>query len=550
MSATATTSLEILAAPLTGGDLVRHYLAGEPSLSPFYAGHPSDPEAYQRKAAAVAQRLSAESRALVAPALRPLSAGAAARLGRILSGDGYVVTTGQQAGLFGGPLYTVNKALSAMRLAEALEERLGEPVLAVFWIAADDHDWAEVDHTWVLDREGGTRRIRVTSDADLPPHAMADRLLGDGVSAALDALERALPESEFTPSVLGAVRAAYRPDATVAGAFETLLATLFEGHDLALMSSSHPAVKRASAPVLRRAIERSESDAATLARTTKRLAAAGYPAQVQLADEASNVFLHDEHGRDRMVREGDGWELRRSRRRLTDEEVNALLSEQPERFSPNVLLRPVVESTILPTLAYVAGPAELSYFAQIGCLFEAHGVEPPIVYPRFRIMLLEGRVRRVLEKFGLEVEDFARPVHALTADLVRREVPAEATRAIEAMRAAIGAGYADVTGGAAVVDATLEAWMEKQRNAALINLNDAERKVASHLRKRMQIEIGQIEKAANAIAPNGAPQERVLNVIGFLARHGTDLLRDMKAALQVDLTSSSRTGWTGVRCER
>jgi bacillithiol biosynthesis cysteine-adding enzyme BshC len=549
LSATATTTLEILTSPLTGPELVRDYLAGAPGAAPFYAAYPFDPEAYRRKAAAVTRRLPAAQRALLAPALRPLSAGAAARLDRILAGDGYVVTTGQQAGLFGGPLYTVNKALSALRLAEALEALLEKPVLAVFWIAADDHDWAEVNHTWVLDRNGAALRIDVSADPAAVPHAMADRPLGDGIRAALEALERALPETDFSPALLDAVRSAYRPDTTVAGAFEALLAELFEGHDLALLNSAHPALRQAASPLVRRALENSARDSALIAGATERLAAAGYPAQVQVADAASNVFLHDEHGRDRLVRESGAWETRRTRRRLEDDALAALLQEQPERFSPNVFLRPVVESALLPTLAYVGGPAEISYFAQIGCLFEAHGVEPPIAFPRFRITLVEGRVRRVLEKFGLDVDAFTRPLHELIAELVRREVPEEVTRAVSGMRAAVAEGYAALTHGAAAVDPTLEAWMLKQRNAALINLNDAERKVASHLRRRMNIEIGQLERAAASIAPAGTPQERALSVIPYLARYGPELLRDMKASLRVELTGSPGAAWAGVRCE-
>lgn len=546
VSATATTSLEILPARLGGTALIRDYLARDPRLSTFFSGHFTDPAAYRRKAQAVAARLGPAQRARLAPAFRALSGTAAAKLSRILAGEGFMVTTGQQAGLFGGPLYTVHKALSAICLAEELEELLGAPVLPLFWVAADDHDWAEVDHSWLLDRTGALRRVAVAQE-EMPPHAMADRLLGPGVADAIDALAQALPETEYTPALLETVRRAYRPDATVAGAFEDLLAALFRGFDLILMSSAHAAVKDAASALFVREIEQFEEHSASVARQTALLEGAGYHAQVAVTDDASNLFLHDELGRDRLVRANGAWTTRRTKRRIGHDVLLDMIRQTPSRFSPNVFLRPIVESALLPTLAYVGGPAEVSYFAQIGCLFRAHGVEPPVVFPRFRFTLVEGRVRRVAEKFGLELDDFARPLHELKMRLVRDGMPAAVTESAEALRAAIRHGYGRMSGSAVEVDPTLGAWLDKQRNAALHGIDDAERKVAQHLRRRREIELAQLDRAAAGLMPEGVPQERKLNALPFLARYGPDLLRDMKAALHVEWESAA-AGWDGVRC--
>jgi bacillithiol biosynthesis cysteine-adding enzyme BshC len=527
---------------------VRDYLERAPSLAPFFAGHPSDPEAYRRKALAVANRLDEQQRRLLAPAIRPLSTGAETKLERILSGDGFVVTTGQQAGLFGGPLYTVYKTLSAMRLAEKLEFLLDRPILPLFWVAADDHDWAEVNHVSVLDRSGSLVGIAVEAPGDLPQHSMADRQLGPHITNAIAALADALPVTEFTPGLLDMVRSTYRPEVSVASAFEELLANLFQDHDLLLMSGAHAAVKQAALPVFLRELQNSDAHAERVKRQTARLEAEGYDAQVPTDSGAANLFLHDEHGRERLVREDGAWSLRRTKRRLADDEVERLMRETPARFSANVLLRPVLESSVLPTVAYVGGPAEVGYFAQIGCLFRAHDVEPPLVFPRFQLTLVEGRVRRVLEKFGLEVTDFERPLHEVAASLIRDDLPPDVTAAAEAMRDALREGYARMTRAAVEVDPTLDGWLSKQRNGALNALEDAERKVASHLRKRKETELAQLGRAAVSLAPEGSPQERVLNVLPFLARYGPDLIRDMKASLSVELGPPA-TAWTGVHCE-
>jgi bacillithiol biosynthesis cysteine-adding enzyme BshC len=548
VSATSTTSLEILPATLDSSALVRDYMARRPELAPFFAGHHTDPEAYQRKARSIAQRLGQERLGALAPAIRPLSGPAAAKLDRIMAGEGFLVTTGQQAGLFGGPLYTIHKTLSAMRLAETLEELLDRPVLALFWVAADDHDWAEVDHTWVLDRSGALQRITLDQPADAPPHSMADRVLGMGVEHAINTLAGALPETEFSAWVLEAARQAYRPDASVARAFEDLMAMLFRDQDLLLMSGAHPAVKHAALPTFLREIRHSDRHAALLTRHTAKLEKAGYHAQVPVGTDAANLFLHDVHGRERLVREAGAWKLRRTRRHMNDAELEAMVQSTPASFSANVLLRPVLESMLLPTLAYVGGPSEVGYFAQIGCLFRAHGVEPPLVFPRFRITLVEGRVRRVLEKFGLDVASFERPLHEISANMVRDDLPPAIAAAAEVIRNALRSGYDQMSQAAVEIDPTLEGWLSKQRNAALNSVEDAERKVASHLRKRKETELAQLERAAAALAPEGTPQERVLNVLPFLARYGPDLLRDIKSALQIELGPVA-PDWDGVRCD-
>jgi uncharacterized protein YllA (UPF0747 family) len=247
------------------------------------------------------------------------------------------------------------------------------------------------------------------------------------------------------------------------------------------------------------------------------------------------------------VREDGHWMLRRTHRHITDEELHAWLESTPGRFSPNVLLRPVVESSILPTLAYVGGPAEVSYFAQIGCLFEAHGVEAPLVFPRFSVTLVEGKVRRVLDKFGLEVDDLHRPFHELAAHVLARDLPVEVTASADALRAAIQAGYERLSAAATAIDPTLEGWLDGVRNSALSGADNASRKITAHHRKRHETELEQLRKAANNLYPGGAPQERVLNVLPYLSRYGIPLLLEVLEAMHFEW-SAGQPAWTGVQC--
>jgi bacillithiol biosynthesis cysteine-adding enzyme BshC len=541
------TQLEIHVGPVTGSELVRDYYRGTDALAPFFAAFPFDPEAYQRKADAVHARMPRGEREPIAASLQPTTDAARSRLARILAGDGVVVTTGQQTGLFGGPLYTIYKILTAVRLAATIEARTGQPCLAVFWVAADDHDWAEVNHVLALDAENRVRRIELAG-ADEPPVAMSARQFGDEIGSALDALAALLPPSEFAGPLLDLLRQAYRPGTTMAVGFRELLAALLARFDLALLDPTAPVVKQRAARILEKELRETVHHNQLLARQSDRLVAAGYHAQVNIVEDVSNVFLHDALGRERLVREDGDWLLRRTKRVFPDAELMALLASEPARFSPNVLLRPVVESALLPAVAYVGGPAEIGYFAQIGCLFSAHGVEPPIVFPRFGATIVEAKVRKVLDKFGLSIEDVQHPFHEVVTRIVRDELPAGVTGSLGTLRTALHSGYDRLANAATEVDPTLRGSLVSMRNQALGQLDAAEKKITSHLKKRSEVEIEQLRKAAANLYPDGAPQERVLNVVPFLARYGQELLEDMADAMQIRLEQPNPR-WSGVRCE-
>lgn len=545
----AATGVDIRAEPLRSSAIVRDLLAADTRLSSFYGGHPLDPAAYARKVAEVSARLTPEKRAAIASAVRATTAAAAAKWDRIVRGDGVVVTTGQQAGLFGGPLYTVHKILTAIRLAETLEERLDIPVAPLFWIASDDHDWAEVDHTYVVDGGNDLRRIQLQAAPDAPPVAMSARLLDGSIETAIEALAASLPQSEFAPPLLDLVRSAYQPDRPMADAFEALVAGLFARFDLLIVDPAHPEVKRAAAPILAHELKHAAAHAVLLAQQSDRLRAAGYEPQVPVSDDATNVFLHDEQGRERLVHEDGRWILRRTKRELTEDELHALLEESPGHFSPNVLLRPVVESAVFPTICYVGGPSEVAYFAQIGCLFLAHGIQPPVVLPRFGVTIIENKVRKVLERFGMDASEFRRPFHEIATQYVREEMPESVTGPVARLRAALREEYDALRDAAAEIDPTLRKWVEGVRNGALGEVEAAEKKVASHLKRKSDVALDQLRKAAVNLYPENAPQERVLNVLPFLARYGPDLLGDVARAMQLQMVPDGAPGWTGVRCD-
>jgi bacillithiol synthase len=519
--------------PLGSDPLLLDYRAGAAALEPFYAGHPGDLAAYQRKAAEVEARLDPGMRARLENAIEPLG-DAGPRLRQILQGDGYFVTTGQQPALFGGPLYTLYKALAAIRLAEHLERGLGHPVLALFWVGADDHDWDEANHASLIGRHGDVSTLSVRGAPDTPPLPLSERLWGAGIGAVVEEFTALLPDTIHADAIRHHVREAYTPEATVAESFSATMRMLLAGQRIALVSSAAPALRRAAAPVLLREAEHSGAHGELVARQTARLEAAGYPGQVAVAADASNLMLLDGQGRDRLVRTRRGWQARRSGRQVGHGELLRLIADEPLRFSPNVLLRPVVENAVLPTIAYVAGPAELRYFAQIGCLFRAHGVLPPVVVPRPGALLVTPRVRRALDRLGLAPDELDRPYHELAQAQARAAMPAAIDDAVQRLREVLGAAYAQLDAAAGDLDPSLHGPVRSARNESLRRAASAERRILRLLKRREVDRMDDLRRAVAALRPGGAPQERVHSPLQFVAEHGPDVVAALAAVMQME----------------
>lgn len=513
---------------------MRDYLRGEGAASGFYQGSPFRLDSFRERLESVATRFGRAERARAAAALRPTSDTARERLERFVAEGGAMITTGQQAGLFGGPLYTVYKALTAVRLASELERQLSVPVLPVFWTASEDHDWLEVNHAFLHAEPGGLRKVELAGEPDRPT-AMGDYTLGEQVESALDELAQVIGGEGGAADLLRLVRDAYRPEATVAGAFSDLLVELLSPFDMYLTDAAHPVVKEASAAALVRALEAAPRHESLLQQRTEEILAAGYHAQVAVLEGATNVFYSGSGARERLYWSEDDFVSHESRTRLPRREVADAVAAEPGLFSPNVFLRPVVESTVFPTLAYVGGPAELSYFAQLSVLFPEFGILPPVAYPRAMFDLVELPMQRLLEKLDVAVEDLARPRHELIEQLAQDAMPPEIRATLEELSEAISEGYRKLIENAVTIDPTLEGALARLRNEALVRVGDSERKVAQQLKRKGSVRIAQLDRLLANLRPEGDPQERVLNVLPFLARHGRDLLQRIADEVRVEL---------------
>ncbi|MDH3206982.1 MAG: bacillithiol biosynthesis cysteine-adding enzyme BshC [Gemmatimonadota bacterium] len=528
-------NLEILVGHPSGGELVRAYLSGDESVERFFGPSFGAFATFEAKAREVDARFDRDARESAAAAVIVPPGGDAARLERFVEEGGYMVTTGQQAALFGGPLYNLFKALTAARLAEALEERFGKPVLPLFWVSSEDHDWDEACHSELVGVDNELHRVELAHPSPDVTPAIHRITLGADIDAALTAFLALLPETDFSAEYRELLQSSFRADGTLADGFHGVLQPLLGSYGIFFTDAIHPVVKRDSAGVILAELERGEELEDVLRGTASALEERGYALQVPIMEGGVNLFAEGPAGRERIYRENGGFRLRTSGEELSMDEVRARFASDPNALSPNVLLRPVVESALFPTLAYVGGPGEMAYFGQLRDYFEAHGVTMPIVYPRWSATPVEGKIGKVLQKFGMEVGALDRPFHEIASEVAREEVPADVRAAVGKMRGAVGSGFAELTKAARGVDETLNSPMQQGGKQVLGVLDDLEKKVVQAVKRQSEVALSQLEKAQVHLFPGGKPAERVQSPFYYLARYGGAVLESFYERFRVNL---------------
>lgn len=436
-----------------------------------------------------------------------------------------MVTTGQQPGLFGGPLYSLYKGITAALLAQRLEALLDVPVAPLFWTASEDHDWDEGDHTWLVGVDNALHRLQlpaVEGAGDRPLHRLP---MGAGVEPVLAQFAELLPDTDFGAPHLAAIREAFTPGATLPDAFETVMARLLEPLGVLFVQAHAPALKEASRSVLLGELHGAAAHEEALARRAAEIEAAGYDVQVHILEGGVNLFLEGPSGRERVYRDDQGVHLRHSGTHYSLAQVESCFERDPSVLSPNVLLRPVVESAVFPTLAYVAGPGEQAYFAQMEPLFQGLGVGMPVVFPRLGATVVETKVGKVLEKFDLAIDDLDRPFHELAGARAREEVPDEVRKALGEFRGTVARGVQGLTDATRSIDPTLKGPIQHVRSVAFDALGDVEKKIVQAVKREHEIELQQIEKAHLHLFPDGSPQERVFNPYYYVVRYGAEFVQ-------------------------
>ncbi|MDZ4388212.1 MAG: bacillithiol biosynthesis cysteine-adding enzyme BshC [Gemmatimonadales bacterium] len=427
------------------------------------------------------------------------------------------VTTGQQPGLFGGPMYTVHKAIAAAALAAALERQWGRPVVPIFWLAGDDHDWTEATSTAWWSASGEVRRWSLPERPEqAPQRSMRDEPLpASAVAEAREQLAADLPSGEARDETLAWIDRHWHSGATVHSAYSSGMTELFDRLGVVAFDATNAALKVAQQSLVTRALVESDRLDAALA---------GLPAAgtgITAGDRASLVFLDTAVGRDRLVRTADGWQTRRGGESFGEAELLDLVRSAPERFSANVLLRPVVEAALLPTVAYVAGPGEQRYLtSQAAVLYPLLGVVPQAVVARWGGTVIDQVSDRLLARLDLDPVDVIHDDGQLGREVLHRDFPPAAARALAALGTAIADATAVLQEVGPAIDPVLTRAVEYRGRRLMHVRDDLQRLLERHHRRRTDIAWAQYQRLRARLRPLDAPQERVIGVAGMLGRLG------------------------------
>jgi bacillithiol biosynthesis cysteine-adding enzyme BshC len=512
-------------------------LAYSPSVRPFYPHSPYFTEWMKAEASSLQYDSSRRERVSAILERQNKSWDASpqtfANINRLHDGAAAVVT-GQQVGLFGGPMFVIYKALTAVKLAEQATVE-GIDAVPVFWLATYDHDLAEVNHAAMPGADGLLRTL-TTSSHGIAGAPVSDVKLGDEILAVVDEAAGLMGDSEATQFL----RESYRPGETLGSAFARFCARLFRESGVILLDASDAELHRVAAPIYRTAVERaSEIDDALLVRG-QTLEAAGYHQQVKVTASSVLVFTLQDGARTPIQRRANGDTTEfviasgTAAEKLSSAELLDRIDKTPENFSPNVLLRPVVQDYLLPTLAYAGGAAEAAYFAQAGAVYEKiTGRVTPII-PRFSATLVEPKVQRWLRQYDLNVVDVFQEPDALRRTLASRCLPADLQAAFERSKKSVEESFSSLQEALSKLDPTLvEA---SQTGASKMNYQLdrlRERAMAAELR-RSEVVSRHAEALSQALYPENALQERGVAGAYFVARHGSELLKNIYDAIRID----------------
>ncbi len=516
--------------------LAADYAFAFDGLALFYPGNPQDDAAWvdviarvhagpPRATPHLAALLAAQQRDREAPA-EALEASAA-----FADPSTVAIITGQQAGLFGGPLYTLHKAITAIKLARRVTAERGVRAVPVFWIDSEDHDWEEVRGCTVLDDEQQAHTVQLGTLDGAGDRSIARLVVESQGQAAVEALKAVLPATEFTDDLLAMLARAYAPGRTMSAAFGRVLEHMLGRYGLVVYDAADPATKPLAASLFARALEAPGRTSQLAAEAGGRLEQLGYHAQVAAVEHSAPLFLMN--GAREAIRWHEGTAVV-GEREMPLAELVALATSHPERFSPNVLLRPLTQDTIFPTICYVGGPAELAYLGQLKGVYAHFGVPMPLIMPRASASVVDSATLRTLGKIDVPFAGYQRRDDLTLNQLLERQLPPEIDQSFAEATAAIAEKLEAVTRAASLVDSTLEGAAKSTLGKMQHDLQALHGKVIHAAKRKDETLRRQFHRTQGQLFPNGQPQEREVGAVWLLNRYGPAAVDRLVDLLPVD----------------
>jgi len=445
------------------------------------------------------------------------------------------VVTGQQLGMLGGPMYTLYKIITAVKLSKHLSERYDDyEFVPVFWLEADDHDFDEISCIKLINDNNELVNIKYTDNApeDVNRGSVGYQKLLSSINSFFEDVNKNVRKTDFTKEIMDNLKTFYSEGKTFKQAFSDLLFWLFDQHGLIIFDPQDKDVKRLLVPVFQKEIAGFREHTAKLVNVSATLEEL-YHAQVKV--RPVNLFLNYEEGRFLIEPVENEFRLRGKRKKYSFEELNSLIESEPEKFSPNVLFRPICQDYILPTAFYVGGPSEIAYFAQVMPLYQIFDVPAPVIYPRSSATLVEKNISSAIEKFDLTLNDIFADPEKLKNNIVSKmsegsleDMFSKSTYEMELIFDKLQEKLFDI-------DKTMSETGNKYKQNSLNSLNQLKGKAIDAQKKKYETTLRQIDKITVNIYPDKNLQEREINFLFFANKYGLDVINKIYEELEINV---------------
>jgi len=499
--------------------LFNTYITNFNSLSDFYDCSPHDEDAIIHKANSLKSTIDKHFISALQDYHHKLelSEKQAANLNQLGSADAIAIVTGQQFGLFGGPLFTIYKTLTAIKLAKDYSEKLNRPVIPIFWLADEDHDYEEI--AWFAAPGDNERRLFHLKDKETN-QPVGNIEIGSELEKMKSVIRQELIDTDFSDDLWKLVNNCYKKGKTHVYAFAQLMDRLFSKNGLVLCGSNFKPLKEIAKPVLKRSVADIKKHISCLEDQTKKISQ-DFHQQVTIG--SSNLFyLHPQKGRIKIEEENGVWSVD-GVGSYSQDELLEMINKKPERFSPNVFLRPVLQDYLLPTLAYVAGPGEVAYYSQMKTFYHQFDMNMPVIYPRLSGSLIESGIERIMEKLPFGFCEYAKRIEDLESEYVDKTEKHDIEAIFKNWKNQVDKLSKHPVSEIAEIEPTLENAADKVTAVFGNELDRLKGKVYRSVKQQEQTQLNRIRKIKSQLFPDGGLQERSVSYLYFMNKYGLDI---------------------------
>jgi bacillithiol biosynthesis cysteine-adding enzyme BshC len=441
------------------------------------------------------------------------------------SSNTLAIVTGQQLSIFGGPLYTIYKTITAIKLSRHLKEKYDSfNFVPVFWLEGDDHDFEEVSSVTIMDKTNNLKSILYNDGKEDESNrgSIGKLKFEESISETVNDFLASLRDSEFKEEISGYISEYYKPGVDFSSSFRNLLNRLFGEYGLVIFNPQDIKIKKLLRPIFQKEINNFRTHADNAIRRSAELEE-HYHAQVKV--RPVNLFLSEDNARFVLEPDENGFKLRNKRKKFTIEELLTRLDEHPEDFSSNVLLRPICQDFLLPTAFYIGGPSEIAYFAQVIPFYDYFNLPQPFIYPRASATILEKNIAALLEKFVLQLEDIFGDQKVLTAKVLGEISEINVETLFNTAEEDLIITMDKLKEKIFAIDPTLVENANKSLEKILQTIGVMKTKVENAVERKNETVLRQLDKLRINLYPDEHYQERVINYTSFAIKYGNDFVK-------------------------